>query len=571
MKRFFIWLGIILATVFIFLLGIFLLFSAMLDSEPVVPSQAYLAIPLSGGMSDYQPPDPLEDYVDGRSADLKRVREALRMAALDDRIYGVVLELGGLQTGLGKLQELSRLIHDFRDSGKQVFAHMDFGMMADYYLATACDSVFMSPEANLFLTGMSAEVMFYKGLLQMAGVEADFVQIGKYKNAPDVYTRQQMTAEQREVINEILDHRMANWRATVAEARSLSVNELDRLIDQVSVFSADEAKQYGLIDAIRYSADVPQHLAASGKRLKRIAVNAYSNISPSSVGLGKGKRIAVIECAGTIMPGDDSADPVMGNSAGSDRIVADLKRAAESRSIEAIILRIDSPGGSALASDLIWKAARDAAEKKPLVASISDVGASGGYYIALAADTILVEKGSIIGSIGIFAGKFSLSGTYEMLNINNERIYRGKNAGLFSLNNKFTDSERAVISRTIEQFYRGFIAKVAEGRRMEPGQAESVGGGRVWDGEDAVRLNLADMTGGLDDAVEVARKMVGIDPAEPVQLRYYPGSRSFLSQLLRRAVFTAGVIENPLQTMRNYVGRLNAKPLALMPFQIDIQ
>jgi protease-4 len=568
MKQFLKWVAIIGGFFLILFIIAYLMISALFDTEPVVGHHSYLQINVGGAIPEYNAPDALEEYLRGKSLDLNQIRQSLRMAIHDERIQGVLIRVGFIMTGYAKLAEIHQMIRNFRSSGKKVYAHFDYCLTRDYYLASVCDSVYMSPGGTLFLTGTAAEVTFYKGALNKIGVEADFEHLGEYKNAPDMYTRQTMSDYQREVINNILDSRFYELIHTIAENRGIPRESVRHFIDNVSGFSPEEALAHNLIDGIKYVDDVNELLKGNSKRISKISATEYSRIDPSSVGLEGEERIAVIYCTGTMMGGEDSTDPYFGKTMGANRVIRDVKRAAESSLTKAIILRINSPGGSSLAADKIWHAVAEARKEKPVIATISDVGASGGYYMALGADTILAQNLSLIGSIGVYAGKFSLENLYKKIDINTVYMQRGKNAGIFSLNSKFTDSERVVIQRMIKDFYNKFVTKVAESRNETHENIDRVARGRVWHGEDGIKINLIDMIGGLDEAIDVAKELAGIDLDQTVRLIYYPRSRSVFSQYFKRISLATEMFVNPIRRLELYLHELQMQPLMLMPFNL---
>jgi protease-4 len=568
MKRLLKWVAIICGIFLILIFVAYLFINALFDTEPAVDQNSYLQISLGGGIPEYDPPDAFEEYFRGTSLDMKKIRQSMKMATVDDRIKGVVLKIGFLRTGFAKLAEIQQLIENFRVSGKKVYAHFDYGLTRDYFLASACDSIYISPGGNLFLTGIAAEVTFYKGLLKKLGVEADFEHVGEYKNAPDMYTRQTMSEYQREVIDDILDSRYNELVHTIAENRGFSPEKVRFFIEEVSGFSPEEAFEQGLVDGVKYIDEVKELLKGDSKRISQISATEYSLIDPSSVDLEGEERIAVIFCTGAMTGGEDGTDPVFGRTMGANRVIRDIKRAAESSSIKAIILRINSPGGSSLAADQIWHAVAEAQKEKPVIASISDIGASGGYYIALGADTILAQNLSLIGSIGVYAGKFSLKNLYEKIELNNVYIKRGKNAGIFSLNSKFTDSERIVIQRMIKDFYFKFVTKVADNRNRSYDEIDQVARGRVWNGLKGIDIDLIDMIGGLDEAIDVAKDLAGIEDETTIRLIYFPKSRSFFSQLFSRIYVFSKFVINPIDQLEEYLQEIQMRPLLLMPFTL---
>jgi protease-4 len=370
------------------------------------------------------------------------------------------------------------------------------------------------------------------------------------------------------VIDDILDSRYKNLIHTIAQNRRIRPENVRHLIEEVSGFSPEDAIQQGLIDGIKYIDEVKDLLKGDFKRISRISATDYALIDPESVGIEGEEHIAVIFCTGAMTGGEDGSDPVFGKTMGANRVIRDINRAAESRLIKAIILRINSPGGSSLAADEIWNAVFNAQKEKPVIASISDIGASGGYYIALAADTILAQKLSLIGSIGVYAGKFSLKNLYKKIELNNVSIKRGKNAGIFSLNSKFTDSERKVVRGLISDFYQKFVMKVAESRNRSYDEIDLVARGRVWNGIKGIDISLIDIIGGLDEAINIAKHMANIEDETSVRLIYYPKSRSFFNQLFNRFTIYSKFFTNPVVQLEEFLHEIQNKPLFLMPFTI---
>ncbi len=561
--------GVFAALVLVFLIA-FIAISALTDNEPIVVDNSYLHIPLSGNISEYQTPDPFAGALGKTKLDIKKIRDVLEKAQVDERINGVVLQIEMLQTGYAKIQELRHLILNFRKSGKPIYALLgpDMAFTKDYYVASACDSVFMPPSANLFLTGVSTEITFYNEFLKKFGVHAEFAQIGKYKNSPDVYTRSKMSKPHREVMTDIINRLYTDVVATVAKSRHLSEAEVERLINDVSGFTGREALKSGLIDRACYLPDFIQTLSANDKKPVRLSAADYAGVPASSLKIRNKSRIAVINCVGVIAGGSDTNDPYFGKIMGSETVIKNLEKAAKSKFIKAIILRIDSPGGSATASEAIWHAIRKAREKKPVIASVSDYGASGGYYISMAADTMFAAPNSLVGSIGIFAGKFSFKGLYDKLSLKNETIQNGKNAGLFSIMQPWSKSERKIIDRLIADFYQDFVRKTAGARHMTFRQVDGLARGHVWTGAEAVENHLFDSHGYFYTAVNAAIKMAHIDSSESVRLIYYPKEKSMLDELFN----TFSILsfnKNPLGKLRGILQKVQNKPMALMPFVLQ--
>lgn len=575
MKTFFkAFFGFLAAMAFMIFIA-FLIISSMVDTEPSISDHSYLHVKLSGGLSEYRAPDPFEEALGRSRMDVKKFRDDLEKALVDDRIEAVLLDLNFLNTGYGKLKEMHHLIRNFREkSDKKIYAYLggDLIFTKDYYLATACDSVFMPAEADLFLTGVRAEITFYGSFFKKIGVQADFVHMGKYKNAPDVYTRDNMSGPHREVMENVVDYLYHDIIATIAESRGLAADRVESLINDQAGFSGTRALEAGLVDGTGFFKDVEKKLQSGDHKVVRLSAVNYARLPASSLKIRNKSRIAVINCVGTIMGGNDADDPLMGKVLGSGTIISNIEKAARSKSIKAIILRIDSPGGSSIPSVAIWDAIRKARQKKPVIASVSDYGASGGYYIAMAADTMLTNPSSLVGSIGIFAGKFNFSGLYDKLDLTSESVSRGRHSDLFSVMEAWSDTQRQLMQRLIAEFYEDFVDRVARARGMTRDEVDQLAQGRVWMGQEAVERNLFDAAGYFYDAVGVAKQMANIDSAESVRLVYYPRQKSLMSEIFSSI---SALIEpnSGLLAYRNllrFLEQNQGKILAMMPYRVTI-
>jgi len=569
MKRFLKWILIILGIFILFISISFLIIRKILDTEPKIYDDSYLYISLAGQIPEYVPYDGLEDFFESSDLDMHSIRKSLKMATVDDRIKAVVLRINPLLTGYAKVQEIQQSIELFRESGKKVFAYFDFATTKEYYLSTACDSIFSAPEGMFLLTGVRAELTFYRDLLKKhIGIEADFEHIGKYKSAPDAYMRQTMSKEQREVVNNIVDYRYEEIVSTISEKRNIATTKIKQIINKISGLTPDEALDLNLIDGQKYFDEVVDLISTNGK-IRKITISDYSRLSPSSVDLEQGPKIAVIYSSGTITGGNDSDDPFLGQTLGASRVIRNIRSAADLNSIKGIILRINSPGGSGIASDNILNALNYAREKKPVIASISDLGASGGYYIAIGADTIVSQSASLIGSIGVFAGKFSLENLYKNWGINTETIQRGDNASIFSFSQKFTNSERKIIQKIIGDFYTNFVQKVSDTRNMTFDAVHDIAQGRVWTGNDGQQIGLIDTLGGLNTAINIAKNLAGINENTDPKIVVYPRKKSVLSKLIKNLT----LMKNPddyliIDKVKKFIKDFELKPLALMPFKL---
>ncbi len=512
------------------------IFVLLVDRRPSIPDDTTLVIPVGGVLSE-QPSiaDPLADVLGATvGTSLIEIDSALRKAAVDDRIGAVVLTIEPLACGFGKVQELRSAIARFRsETDKPIIARMDFAGNKEYYLASACTEIYMPPEGTLFFTGLRFSVTFFKGTLDKLGVEAEFTRIGEYKSAVEPYTREEMSDEFRAVLDAMADDLYGRMVADIAADRGMEVAALEAIIDDPSI-TAVGALEAGLVDELLYRDEIEQRLKpADAEDWPLIDLDTYALVPPGSLGLGKGPQVAVIYCEGQIMSGE-STPPVWGGDAtmGSSTITRALRSAREDEDIEAVVLRVDSPGGSSLASDLIWREVQLTREEKPVVVSMSDYAASGGYYIAMGADEIVAEPGTLTGSIGVFSGKFSFEETYDKIGLSVETVERGEFADMLTSSRPYTPEERDVIAEAIEEFYQSFITKAAQGRGVEPEEIDRVARGRVWTGSQAAEIGLVDQVGGFRVALDAAKQRAGIAPDQEVSLVVLPEQYTLLDEIL---------------------------------------
>ena len=572
-------------------IGVALIWAALRKGEPTIRDNSVLALRIAGSLPDYTPDDPLKKYFGGPDQSLTGLVMQFKKAKVDKRIKAILLDIDMSGVGWGKAEELRDAITDFRSSGKPVYAYIEFGLNKEYYIATACDKIIVPPPGELFINGLAADVMFFRGSLDKLGIYPDIYQIGKYKSAGDMFTQKQMTDAHREFINSMLDDLFSHYVNAIAQARHKTPEEVRALIDNAP-YSAVKAKEAGLIDEALYRDDVEKEfkkLLGYKDTDSFVAVRGtdYRDVSPESLGLNKGERIAVIFASGTIGSGSSENSPSGEQSIGSDTVAKALNDAAADKSIKAVVLRVDSPGGSGLASDIIWHAVEAANQKKPVVVSMSDVAASGGYYISASAAKIIAQPSTITGSIGVVAGKPVMRGFYDWLGISNEYVLRGKNAGMFRETEKFSDDERAKFEDWIKTtYYQDFVPKVAKGRNKDAGFIDSVGQGRVWTGAQAKDRSLVDEFGGLDKAIEVAKQLAKIPADKGVERVILPYPTTFLQELLsgggdnsntqveqQRAVFAA-LPEDARRALR-YMALMdrmkNGESMLLMPYDIRVK
>ncbi|MFN6963556.1 MAG: signal peptide peptidase SppA [Pyrinomonadaceae bacterium] len=526
--------GVIFVFFLVAIIAAALLFERM--GRPSVPENSVLVLRVTGDLPDYVPEDQLaKAFGIQQKQSFTSLMTQLRKAKVDRRIGAVFLDIDFPSIGWGKAAELRDAIRDFRSSGKPAYAYMEIGTNREYYIATAADKIFLPPPGDLYINGFAAEAMFYKGTLDKLGIEADVIQIGpKYKTAPDQWTRKEMGEGQREVINAILDEYYGQMLNAIAEARGRSPEDVKAAIDNAPHNAAD-AKQLGLIDDALYKEQIYDELKTrlgynQNDKLRTVGAGEYREIPSDSLGLNNGDRVAVIYAAGAITGGSSSSSPFGGQMVGSDTLVKAVNDAAADTAIKAIVLRVDSPGGSALASDLIWKAIEDAKAKgKPVVVSMSDVAASGGYYISCNADKIVAEPTTITGSIGVFLGKPVMRGFYDWVGITNEYIMRGKNAGIFRETEKWTPEERAkMLEGANDIYYNNFVPKVAAGRKLSAERVNELGQGRVWTGTQARSNGLIDEFGGLEKAIDIAKQLANLPADRDVRRIVFPAPKPFI-------------------------------------------
>jgi len=583
--------GILLVFLIVGIIGLALIAGSL--GKPDVPNNSVLVLSISGDLPDYLPEEPLaKAFGVPEKQSFTTLLTQLRKAKVDNRIGAVLLDISFPGIGWGKADELREAVKDVRASGKPVYAYMEIGTNREYYIATAADKIFLPPSGDIYVNGFAAEAMFYKGSLDKLGIETDVIQIGpKYKNAPDQYTRTTMGEGQKEVINAVLDEYYGRLTAAIAESRKKSPEDVKALIDGAP-YNAVAAKSQGLIDDAFYQEQVYDELKTrlgykTDEKIRTISGSDYRETPADSLGLNNGERVAVIFASGAINIGSSNNSPFGGQMVGSDTIVKAVNDAAADTSIKAIVLRVDSPGGSALASDLMWYALENAKAKKPVVVSMSDVAASGGYYIACNANKIVAEPSTVTGSIGMFMGKPVVKGLYNWLGISNEYTMRGKNAGIFRETEHWTPEEKAKMTQQANGvYYDNFVPKVAKGRGKTNEEVDGLGQGRVWTGTQAKECGLIDEFGGLEKAIEIAKQLAELPADKDVRRVAYPEAKSFFETLMGGGASTeteeqkaqAAIVKSlpeDIQKALRYAELFDrmqrGEAMMMMPFELEIK
>ncbi len=493
------------------------------------------------------------------SPHLHRIIERLDKAATDSRVKGVVLSIESPAIGRGRAEELRAAIGRIRKAGKPVAAHLIGAEPVHYMVAAACNTVAMPPAATLEITGVRTEVTFFKTMLDKLDVDAEILQVGEFKGAGEPLTRTSMSPQLRAQYEQFVGDLYEQLVEGIAADRKLPVDEVRTLID-TGVFTPEAAVEAKLIDAVAYEDEVVSGLAG---RLKidepKVARdyaeqkldNDFSGIAglvklvellsgqKQAAAAGKDKQIAIVYLTGEIKEGKGKDELLGGGSAGSESVIKAIREAAKNDKVAAIVLRIDSPGGSALASDLIWREAERTT--KPVVASLSDTAASGGYYVAVAADKIVAAPGTLTGSIGVVGGKIAIGKAMEKYGVHTDVVAKGRNAGWLSMQTPFTDHEREVFLATMKDVYRLFTSKVAAGRKLDMEKLATLAEGRVFTGRMAKDLGLVDRLGTLEDAVDEAKKLAGIGEDEAVERVLLPEPRGLFDDLFGMAGAAAPV------------------------------
>jgi protease-4 len=570
-----------------------------LRSEPDVPNNSVLVLKVEGSLPDYAPADELSSRLFGAQANsLSNLLLQLRKAKADKRVGAVLLDIGMVGGGWAKAEELRDAVADFRKSGKPIYSYMEYGDDKEYYIATAAERVYVPPIGDLFINGLAAESIHLKGTFDKLGIYWDSYQIEKYKTAPEAFTRKDMSEGESETLNSLLDEIFNRYVSNVAEARHISEADFRALVNNAP-HNAVDAQKAGLIDGAIYREDVENELKKrlgykGDEKLHKITMSEYRRVSPDSLGLNQGgDEIAVIFASGDIVPGKSSDGTFGGEQTiGSDTVVKAINDARDDKGVKAIVLRVDSPGGVTYPSDFIWKAVEEAKKKKPVVVSMSDLAASGGYYISMGASRIVAEPLTLTGSIGVFAYKPVVKGFYDWIGVTSQYVTRGKNAAMYRETEPFNDDERKKFHEMLDNFYwNQFLPKVAEGRHFPNVEAvNEIARGRVWTGAQGKDRGLVDEFGGLDRAVEVAKELAKIPADKQVRRVVYPAPRTLFQQLfggggdeedaagIRAERQRAAFINSMPKEMRPVLRQAamfdrfeQGSTLAIMPFELKIE
>ena len=539
---------------------------------PSVDSGSTLMLHVRGTLPEVESGGVIGQLIAERQT-VRSIVESLRKAKVDRRISSVVLAPGGIDGLWGKLQEVRDAITDFRSSGKQIVAYLEYGSARDYYLATACDAIYLMPVSPLDLTGLASYEVFLRGAFDKLGAYPDFLQLGEYKTAGNTFTEKTFTPTHREMAESLNQDLYGQLVRGIAEGREMTEAAVRALIDR-GPFLPEEALQLGLVDDLAYR-DQLNDKASLGADDGFLEDSEYQKVDPGSLGVNRGPRIAVIYAVGIISTGESSSNSLQGSIVGSETLVRHLRDARTDDSIEAIVLRVDSPGGSAIASDVIWREVLQTRDHKPVIASMSDVAASGGYYISMPAETVVAQPGTITGSIGVVMGKFALDDTFAKLGMNVEAVTSGRMADINSPVRRYSDAERAKLAEQLQAVYDTFVEKAAQARQTTPERIEAVAKGRVWTGRQAQRLGLVDEIGGLEKALALAKRSAGLPEDAEVEIVVYPARRWLFelvgdpfAQMAEWRLFGPGYQEMVSMMAAPLTVFRGGEPLAIMPYSL---
>jgi len=492
-------------------------------------SSEWLHVHLEGPIADGPKPDSLIVDPEDIPLTVHDIAAAIHEAAADEDIGGLVLHLDGHGLGLAGAQEIRSAIAEFDAADKECRAWSKVYENIDWYLASACGDVHLHPEGVPMAIGLKVSTSYYAGTFEKIGVSGDFERVGTFKSAIEAYENTGPSEPSIVQYEELLDSLWATFTQDIAAGREVDPTVIAELIHDPPV-TAKSALERGMVDGLTYKDEFDDALEDEG--IEFIEIEEYA-AGVRNRWRRADEKVAVVHLQGTIIDGDSSSGGFGGDYIGDASTVKLLEELQENEDVIAVVLRIDSPGGSALASDVMWRAIQKLDEEKPVVASMANYAASGGYYIAMATRHIVAEPGTVTGSIGVFGGKFAMAGLYEKLGITTWSSQRGELAMLYNLTDPFTDAERAKVRERIEAFYDTFVTKAAEGRGMSWDEVDAVAGGRVWTGQQAAEVGLVDELGGIETAVQVAMDEAGVVKPEDVGRMVLPRRQTLVEAVLK--------------------------------------
>jgi len=586
MKSFFKYLfatiiGAIVTAIILFfiILGIITIAISSAEKEVSINSNSILKIELNKPIPDRSSQNPLQNFdfknlKPNINVGLNDILKDISFAKTDPKVKGIYLDLSMIPTGFGTIEEIRNALLDFKTSKKFIISYADYYTQGAYYIATAADSIFLNPVGEVAFLGLRAELMFYKGTFEKLDIEPEVIRHGKFKSAVEPFTNDKMSPENREQLNALLNGLWDHVLDGISKQRKISKNELNHLADQLTIRSAKTALENKLIDGLRYKDEIISRLTnlsgvSSEKKLELVSLNQYTKASKPKKDFPDDK-IALIYASGEINMGDGDNESI-----GSEGLSKNIREARKDSTIKAIVLRINSPGGSSLASEIIWREISLATKVKPVVVSMGSVAASGGYYIAAPANTIVADPTTITGSIGVFGMLFNTKNFInKKLGITTDVAQTNKHSDLGSIFRPLTAEEREIIQAEVENIYDVFTTRVAEGRKMRKTAVDSIGQGRVWSAIDARKIGLVDTIGGIDVAIRIAVRKAKLKEYMVVELPKQEDALTTLlngfsekikSDIIKSELGDEQVIYTNIKEILSHKG-INAR----MPFELTI-
>lgn len=521
--------GVVTAFVFLILIAVLIIFAVSGSSETNIEDNSVLVMKLQGEIIDNVSHSPLENISpfstssSGKTG-LVEILKAIKEASADTKIKGILLRVEDVNAGTSTLKEIRDALQEFKSSGKFILSYSDFYSQRAYYLASVADRVYMNPEGYLLIKGVSLSTTYFKTTLEKLGVQPQFIRHGKYKSAIEIFSETEMSKASRYQLTELITDFWSLVKNEIAASRLIDVEKIDNCADSLTLRTPERALALGFIDDLKYYDQIISECKDSlkidqNKDISSVALSNYIEnmlITEESQIYSDKSQLAIIIAQGDIIPGEGDNESI-----GSEKIARLIRAARKDSLVKAIVLRINSGGGSALASEVIWREVKLAAEQKTLVVSMGDAAASGGYYIASPADFIVADPTTITGSIGVFGVFMTGKELLNKLGVSTDVVKTNKNADFGSFSRPVNDMEIEAFRVGIEKIYDTFITHVAEGRKMTKAEVDSIAQGRVWTGMDALEIGLVDTLGGLNTAIKVAVAMENLED-NSYYIKYYP-------------------------------------------------
>lgn len=539
---------------------------------PRIAAGSYLLLDIGGAYTEAPPQDLVGRLLRGHERTLIDVLTTIREAQVDARIKGVIARVGRIDTGWAKVQDIRDAFLEFKKSGKPLLAlieHEATGGNKEYYVSAAADRIYLSPSSTAPLSGLAAQFLFLGGVWEKLDIQMDVEKVREYKTFGDMLANKEMTAAHREMANSILDSINAQFVSGLAQGRGIEPAAVQAAIDQ-SLVLPSELEAAHLSNGTKHLQDLQEEL---GSETPLVTTKDYAQVSARSLGLDVGPKIGVVFAVGTIMTGE-SGSSLAGQTLGAQTVSDALAEVADDDDVRAIVFRIDSPGGSALASDVVWRATQAARKKKPVIVSMADVAGSGGYYIAAGATRIVAQPATMTGSIGVVFARPNIRGLLARLGINTETITRGKFADLDDLTAPLKADGRQKLVDEMTHIYDVFVERVATGRKLTAERVNEIGRGRVWTGAQAKENGLVDELGGFATAIQAAKQAAGIEAKQEVELVFYPKRKSMLERVAE--VLNTRAVEELPESLHSALRSVvvpfeEGALLTVMPESIDVR